>query len=169
MNPFENELILGLIERMEENLEKIRKSLQLLNNEEVWWKPNANVNSIGNQLIHLSGNIRQYVIATLGDTPDIRQRDEEFRINEGLTKEELFRLLDEVVQVAIRQMKTIPKENMLKVYSVQAYQMSTVRILIHVVEHFSYHTGQIALMTKLIKNVDLGFYAGVDLNKKHNY
>lgn len=62
--------------------------------------------------------------------------------------------------------QNISDEELLRVRAVQAYEFSGAGNIIHVVEHYSYHTGQIAFWTKLLKNKDLGFFAGVDLNQK---
>ena len=120
------------------------------------------------KILHLCGNIRQYAIATLGEVKDIRRRDEEFSTQGGLNKNELSEQLTNTVLESIQQMKAVQSDRLLKIYPVQAYEMSTIRIMLHVVEHFSYHTGQIALLTKLLKNIDLGFYANIDLNQKHS-
>jgi uncharacterized damage-inducible protein DinB len=162
-----NEFIQCCIHQLEENTPKIKKCLDELTEEEVWKKPNASSNSVGNQLLHLCGNITQWILSSLGDTPDQRERDLEFSTEGGLTKKELFDKLESTVSNAIKVIQSLTGDELLQLRSVQGYQHSGVGIIIHVVEHYSYHTGQIIFWTKLQKNKDMDFYAGVDLNKKN--
>ena len=165
-NPVANEVVRQCIDRMAGNTPKIRKCLELLTEEEVWHRPNASSNSVGNQLLHLCGNITQYILSSLAKTPDERQRDLEFSAQGGLTKAELLDRLESTVSKAIAIMGNLD-DDLLRVRSVQGYSYSAIGIMIHVVEHYSYHTGQIIFWTKLLKDMDMGFYAGVDLNRKN--
>jgi len=153
--------------RIDENTSKIIKCIDLLSEDEIWHKPNASANSIANLIIHICGNIRQYAISSLNYTEDKRERELEFTTNGGLHKEKLLQELNQTIDDAKEAIKNIPEEKLLKTRSVQGFNFSAVGIIIHVTEHYSYHTGQIALITKLIKNQDLGFYAGIDLNTKN--
>jgi len=79
-------------------------------------------------------------------------------------------LLDKIsntVSIATGIIKKLDEKALMKTYSVQGFNLSGVGILVHVTEHYSYHTGQIVFHTKAIKNVDLGFYANIDLNQKN--
>ncbi len=165
-SPFSPELKHHAILRMEENTPRIEKCLNELTEAEVWQRPNASSNSMGNLILHLCGNITQYIISSLGGKPDLRLRDEEFAAQGGYTKQELVDKLKATVDAAIEVIKNASDEELLRVRPVQAYKFSGIGNVIHAVEHYSYHTGQIAFWTKLLKDKDLGFYAGVDLNKK---
>ena len=164
---FRTEFIDQSIYRIDENTSKIIKCLDLLSEEEVWHKPNASANSIANLILHLCGNIRQYAVSSLNYTEDKRERELEFTTNGGLNKENLLQELNQTIEDAKEAIKNLPEEKLLKTRSVQGFNFSAVGIIVHVTEHYSYHTGQIALITKLIKNQDLGFYAGIDLNTKN--
>jgi len=166
LSPVAAELIHHAVLRMSENTPRIAKCMQELTEEEVWQRPNASSNSIGNLILHLCGNITQYIISSLGGKDDLRVRDEEFAAVGGYTRAQLISKLEGTVSEAIQIMKNATEEELLKQRPVQAYNFSGIGNIIHVVEHYSYHTGQIAFWTKLLKNKDLGFYAGVDLNKK---
>lgn len=161
------EAIEQCIHRMEENTPRIKKCLDQLTHEEVWAKPNDSSNSIGHLILHLCGNITQYVISSLGGEPDARMRDSEFNTSTHYSKEELFERINSVVSKASAVMRELDHSDILRIRSVQGFKYSAIGIVIHVTEHYSYHTGQIALLTKLKKNQDLGFYAGYDLNKKN--
>jgi uncharacterized damage-inducible protein DinB len=155
-----------VIMRMQENTQKIAKCLEQLSEEEIWQRPNASSNSMGNLVLHLCGNITQYIISSLGGKEDRRLRDEEFGAKGGYSKKELQLKLESTVVKAIEVIQTISDEELLRVRPVQAYEFSGVGNVIHAVEHYSYHTGQIAFWTKQVRNKDLGFYAGIDLNRK---
>ncbi len=62
---------------------------------------------------------------------------------------------------------SLDEEQLLRSYSVQGYEKSGIAIVVHVTEHFSYHTGQIVFQTKMMKDIDTGFYRGKDLNIKN--
>ncbi len=152
---------------MEMNTPRIEKCLAELSETELWQRPNPGSNSVGNLLLHLCGNITQYVLCSLGGLPDHRVRDAEFSAEAGPGKAELYEKIQKTVQQATQIIRNASQEEMLRVRTVQGFEMSGIAISIHVCEHYSYHTGQIAFWVKLLKNKDLGFYAGIDLNAKN--
>lgn len=161
------EIVENALYRMDESTRMIKKSLAEISEDEVWQKPNPSLNSIANLMLHLCGNISQYVISSLGETEDKRNRDDEFSVTGGLTKDELFTKLESVVDDAKRVIFNVTPNQLVKMRSVQGFSFSGVGIILHAVEHYSYHTGQIAFWVKQLKNKDLGFYDGIDLNKKN--
>jgi len=165
---FIKEFIDQSIHCIEENTQRIVKCLYEIDDIEVWKSPNNNSNSIGNLLMHLGGNIRQYIISALGGAKDIRERDKEFSTKSGLTKSVLLDQLTGIISEAIDIIKNIDESRLTKIYSVQGFSLSGIGIIIHVTEHLSYHTGQIAFWIKQLKNKDLGFYANIDLNLKNS-
>jgi uncharacterized damage-inducible protein DinB len=162
-----NEFIDQAIFRLNENTPKIEKCLTVLNEEEVWKRPNNSSNSVGNLVLHLCGNITQYIISSLGENEDLRIRDLEFSTSGGHTKTALLNKLKLTINQAIVILKKIKEEDLLRIRSVQGFEYTGMASIIQVVEHYSYHTGQIVFWTKLLKDIDLGFYAGLDLNKKN--
>ncbi len=165
MKTIAEEFIEQSINRIRENTPRINKCLDELNEGDIWLRSNESSNSIGNIILHLCGNIRQYIISSLGNAPDIRERDKEFSATGGLNKNELLNKLSATVEDAVNVIKNCDEKSLLKIHSVQGFSISGMGIIIHVTEHYSYHTGQIAFWTKLLKNKDLGFYAKIDLNK----
>ena len=149
---------------LQESVRMIEKSLKQLSEEELWQQPNPELNSMANLLLHLSGNIRQYVISSLGKQPDTRDRDLEFAQRGGLSKDELLAQFKATVNEAISVIREAPEAELLRKREVQGMEHDGLGIVIHVVEHLSYHTGQIAFWVKYRKGVDLGFYDGRDLN-----
>ncbi|NNK10196.1 MAG: DUF1572 family protein [Flavobacteriaceae bacterium] len=153
--------------RMEESLRMVQLSLNEVDEKDIWRRPNDASNSIGNILVHLCGNITQYILAGLDGREDLRRRDEEFSIKEGLNKNELLNNLSDLIQQVKGVVNGLSQEQLPKMYRVQGFDLSGFGILLHVVEHFSYHTGQIAFWVKCLKEKDLKFYSGIDLNAKN--
>ena len=145
------------------NTPRIEKCLGEMSEEEVWQRPNGASNSVGNLILHLCGNIRQYIISGLGQQPDTRTRSVEFSVQEGFSKAELVQKLTETLREADTVMRAVDKESLLMERMVQGFTLTGLAIILHVVEHYSYHTGQIAFRTKQLRNQDLGFYAGLNL------
>lgn len=148
----------------QESIPRIKKCLAQLDTQEIWFKANANSNSVGNLVLHLCGNARQWIVAGLTEQEDTRNRDAEFNETGPIPTESLLRLLNQTqdeVQAVLNQLHVA---DLFKTYQVQGFQEKGLSILIHVVEHFSYHTGQITYFTKLRKNMDMGYYANLDLN-----
>lgn len=166
-NKFLNDFKQNLCYRIDESTRMVEKSLQEISFDELWRKPNNNLNSIGNLLLHLCGNMTQYAIASLGNLPDTRNRDEEFLTEGEFSKQELLLKLKNTVEKVKETLLTTTYEEFLRERNVQGFTLSGIGIIIHVVEHYSYHTGQIAFWVKLIKNKDLGFYDDYDLNTKN--
>jgi uncharacterized damage-inducible protein DinB len=166
-NIFRKEFIEQTLKSIDENTLKIKACIKQLDEKDIWFRHNEHVNSVGNILLHLCGNIRQWIISSLGGAPDIRERDLEFSTAGGFTKEELTTRWQDTMQEAVTVITDAIPENLLRHRVVQGSAHSGIGIIIHVTEHYSYHTGQIIFLTKLYKNIDMGFYAGTDLNK-HN-
>jgi len=143
-------------------LPKIEKAVSSLDEPEVWWRPNEVSNSVGNLLLHLSGNVRQWIMGGLDQQPDTRTRDVEFAARGGYLKQQLLERLRTTVMEASTVIEGLTEEQLMAPLHVQSYDVSGVKAVIHVVEHFSYHVGQILFITKLLKNEDLGFYANLD-------
>ncbi len=166
--PFANEFTEQCILRMSESMERIGKCLGELNEEEVWKRPNSQLSSIGNLVLHLCGNIRQYAISSLGGVDDTRNRNMEFEATGGYTTRDLHDKISATIEEAMTTIARTTEEELLRVRTVQGFSMSGIGIVIHVTEHLSYHTGQIAFYTKMLKEKDLGFYAGIDLEVKND-
>ena len=161
------ELVTNALFRMDESTRMITKSLANISEEEMWLKPNDSLNSIANLILHLCGNITQYIISSLGEKEDGRNRDLEFSINNKESKKELLNKLKNTVNTAKRVVFDASTDQLLKTRSVQGFSFSGIGVIIHAVEHYSYHTGQIAFWVKQLKNTDLGFYSGIDLKIKN--
>lgn len=154
------------LRRLKESEERIAKCLGLMSEEQIWLRPNTHVVSVGNLVLHLCGNVGQWINATLGEMPDIRTRDDEFTERGPLPRAYLLARLEKVMDLAYRTIAELPLQGLTRSCKVQGFEETGTAILLHVVEHFSYHTGQITLHTKLMLDADTGYYAGADLNAK---
>lgn len=152
----------------EESIPRILKCLSMLNIDEVWRKPNENTNSIGNLILHLEGNAIQWILSTFTDHTDQRNRDYEFETTEKLSIEILTERLNNLKNKLEVCFNNLDENRLISTYTVQCFNETGVSILIHVIEHFSYHTGQITLLTKLLTNKATNFYEDLDLNQTNN-
>lgn len=153
--------------RMQENRDKILSCLSYFDDESVWHRANPNSLAIGNQLLHLCGNITQYIISGLAGASDQRQRDLEFSVRSGWSKADLMRRFNDVIDHATAAIQNASDDDLLRYRTVQGFHLSGTGMVLHVVEHMSYHTGQIVAWTKQKENRPMGFYEGVDLNTKN--
>ena len=141
-----------------QNLPYIVKCLQQLSEEEIWWRPNSASNSAGNLVLHLCGNVRQWIISGLGGAPDKRKRDLEFSEQGPITGRALVTQLRRTVRDACRVLAKLNDDSLAREYSIQGYaDVTGMDAVFHVTEHFGRHTGQIIYVTKLKRAADLKF------------
>jgi uncharacterized damage-inducible protein DinB len=142
----------------EEYLPKIERCVERLTDGQVWWRPNPESNSIGNLLLHLSGNARQWIVCGLGGRTDERQRQAEFDERNVIPREELLARLRTTVADVDEVLAGFVPAKLLDSYEIQGTEETALAAIFHVTEHFSMHTGQIILLTKMLAERDLVFY-----------
>jgi uncharacterized damage-inducible protein DinB len=138
--------------------ERIETCLGELNEEQIWWRGAETQNAIGNLVLHLCGNLGQWIVSGVGGAPDTRYRDAEFAARGDVDKQELIRRLRERVEQASGVIGGVSEQRLLERVKPQHYEVTVLEAIYHVVEHFSQHTGQIIYATKLQTGADLGFY-----------
>ncbi len=153
----------------EDFLPKIERCLGLLNDQQIWWRANEQSNSIGNLLLHLSGNVRQWIVCALGDATDSRDRDSEFAQRDEIPRAELFDRLKRTVDEAVATLARLDPDKLLAKHRIQGLEVSALEGVLHVVEHFSMHTGQIILLAKMSAKIDLEFYDFSDSTPTPNW
>ena len=141
-----------------EYLGKIAKCLELLSDDDVWWRAHETNNSVGNIILHLAGNVRQWIYQHLGEKEFQRNRDNEFSERTHIPKSELMNHLRSAVEDVDIVLRDLPVEKLSNRYTIQKYHVTGLEVVLHVTEHFSYHVGQIAYITKLRTGKDLKFY-----------
>ena len=127
---------------------KIRRCLDVLPSRAVWLREDEQSNSIGNLLLHLAGNVRQWIISSVGGAPDSRHRRGEFEARDGDDVEALFAALRRTLDEADAVIASLTPETLLERRTIQSRDVSVLEAVYHVVEHFALHTGQIILLTK---------------------
>lgn len=144
--------------RLQLHLSRIEKCIQQLSEDQVWARGSENENAIANLMLHLAGNIRQWIIAAVGGKPDIRVRDREFSARSGASRQELFERLDTVVNEACGVIAGLTEERLIQKVTVQNYTVTALEAVYHVVDHFAQHTAQIIFAAKMLTHEDMGFY-----------
>jgi uncharacterized damage-inducible protein DinB len=144
--------------KLEQHLGQITRCVGLLADGELWYRPNEHSNSIGNLLLHLNGNVRQWIVAGVGGTPFDRDRPAEFAARGPRPGAALVADLRQTVDEATVLLEKLDCAALATPRSIQGYNVCTLVAIFHVVEHFSFHTGQILSATKLLRNVNLSLY-----------
>lgn len=125
--------------------------------EDLWWKPNTASNSVGNLLLHLAGNVRQWVVAGVGGREDLRERSAEFSAEAG-SREEVLAVLDRALAEVAQVFDELDPSVLSEPRSIQGLEVGAQEAIYHAVEHFSMHVGQILWIVKARTGHDLGFY-----------
>jgi uncharacterized damage-inducible protein DinB len=139
-------------------LPKIRLAVEPLSDEDIWWRPNESSNSIGNLMLHLAGNARQWIVSGVGGATDIRQRDLEFAQRDVIPRETLLTQLTTVVDDVTGVLGRLTAAHLIQKRTIQSRDVTVLAAIYHVVEHFSMHTGQIILIAKMRAPGAVKFY-----------
>jgi uncharacterized damage-inducible protein DinB len=142
----------------EEYLPKIERCLEKLTDEQIWWRANPEGNSIGNLLLHISGNARQWIVCGLGGESDQRVRQAEFDERRTIARAELLATLRKTVSDLDKVLAHFDPLKLMDQYPIQGTEATALAAIFHVTEHISMHTGQIILLTRMLANIDLVFY-----------
>ncbi len=143
---------------------RLRAAVEPLLPHQIWWRPNPASNSIGNLLLHLNGNVRQWLVDAFSQRQDQRDRPAEFSATGQLSAEALLASLGATIEEASAVLSRLTPGELAASYSIQGYPaLSGLEAVYHVVEHFSMHYGQILYIAKTLTAADLGFYS--ELNR----
>lgn len=129
-------------------LPKIEHCLSQLTDEDVWQRANDASNSIGNLLLHLSGNVQQWIVGGVGNLPYERDRQHEFGERGGIPREELLARLKATLAQADQVLAEVDPVNLLERKEIQSCDVTVMEAILRIVQHFALHTGQIMLLTK---------------------
>ena len=142
-----------------QNLDRIETCVPKLPPHSLWARDSENENAVGNLLLHLDGNVRQWILSGLAAAPDTRDRRREFSARSGATASALLANLRATVREALDVIASLPHERLADNVLIQGDDTTVLSAIFHVVEHFSGHTYQIILLTKRTTGEDLGFYS----------
>ena len=141
---------------------KIRAAVETLPADRLWWRPHEQANSVGNLLLHLSGNLRQWIISGVGGAPDVRKRNMEFAARGGAPAGQMLDMLETTVREADAVIRGLTPSELLERRTIQGRDTTVFEAIYHVVEHFAGHTGQIILMAKMLSPGAVKFYEDGD-------
>lgn len=141
---------------------RLRGCVESLTDEQVWWRPNEASNSIGNLILHLNGNVRQWIVSSFNRLEDKRDRPAEFSERRIIPATALLEKLGATMQEASEVLVQLKEEDLLASFQIQGYAVTGLSAIYQVVEHFGMHYGQIVFVTKLVCSADLGFYRELD-------
>jgi hypothetical protein len=141
---------------------RLRGCVESLTDEQAWWRPNAATNSVGNIILHLDGNVRQWLVAPFTGAIDTRDRPAEFSQREQIPRSVLMGKLGATIDEAARILRLLSASDLLETREIQGYTVTGLEAVYQVVEHFGMHYGQVVFVTKQLRGKDLGFYSDLD-------
>jgi uncharacterized damage-inducible protein DinB len=139
-----------------EYLPKIERCLEILSDEDVWWRENDSSNSIGNLLLHLDGSTRTWIISVAGGSHSQRDRQQEFDEREQIPRAALVARLKQTLAEADEVLARVEAETLLELRQSPWEEVTVFEAIYHAVEHFSMHTGQIIMLAKMRSGRNLG-------------
>ena len=144
-------------------LPKIETCLTRLPDDKIWWRPNPATNSVGNLVLHLAGNLTQWIVHGMGGAEDVRRRSDEFAAQDGAGRDELRDRIRAAVDGAVEVVGDLTENDLVTERTIQIYRVSGLAAVYHAVEHFAGHVGQIIWVTKMVTDEDLAFYGDSSL------
>jgi len=145
-------------QKLEQLAQRIAACLDKLSDDQVWHRDSNNENAVGNLVLHLCGNLRQWFGTGVAGKPDIRVRDREFAARGDIAVSDLKDRLQAAVEDAVAILRALPAARLTENITVQGYEQPVLQAIYHVVEHFAQHSGQIVFATKHFTGEDMGFY-----------
>ena len=144
-----NEFCIHSADLLDQSMIKILHCLDQLSEDQIWWRPQATMNSVGNLCVHLAGNLRQWGVVPFGDSIDQRDREQEFSVDLRETTDELKHSLEAVVSEAKMIWRSLDTETLLKPTNIQGFDVTFLHAVSHTSSHFVGHAHQIISLTRL--------------------
>ena len=161
LNTAHTDLVTGFLEDACQELagqcERIIHCLNQLEEADLWWRPHPEMNAVGNLVLHLSGNLRQWVLAGVGGQPDTRQRQQEFDQRDPLPGAQRGGMIKRVGTEACSTPRTQAAAALLDQRPVQHYQTTGLTAILHAVCHFVGHAQEIVYITRWRRGADYEF------------
>ena len=144
-------------EQLAKATDVVRYCLGQLQDKQTLWRPHESMNSVGNLVLHLCGNVRQWIISGVGGEPDLRDRPKEFAERGPFRTDDLLRQLDELVERTDDVLRTVPASRLLARRRIQGFDTSGLSAIFDSVAHFKGHTQEIVLLTRMQLGDDYRF------------
>jgi Protein of unknown function (DUF1572)/Clp amino terminal domain, pathogenicity island component len=145
--------------RLGQMTEYLTACVKKLNDDQIWQRQGAYENAVGNLILHLCGNARQWILHGVGGVPDLRVREKEFSADGGMSGAELIALFETTMEEAKRVIAAVPAGRMVERITPQGRDVSVLEAIYQVVGHVQQHVGQIILVTKQMLGTDLDLTA----------
>ena len=136
-------------EQLTKATDVIRHCLTQLKDEQTQWRPHESMNSVGNLVLHLCGNVRQWIISGVGGEPDVRDRSKEFSERGPFQTKDLVRQLNELVERADTVLRTVPASRLSEHRRIQGFDTMGLSAIFDSVAHFKGHTQEIVCLTRM--------------------
>jgi hypothetical protein len=145
-----NALVKEISDRMTALLERAEHAIGQLEDLDVWYRSYPTENAIGNLVLHLVGNLRQWILGGIANQPDTRNRALEFSTKQGQSKAELMKMLKDTVEESCRVIDTLSAARITEARHIQDADTTIAYALVAVVSHLGLHVGQIQFIAKSI-------------------
>jgi len=132
----------------DEYLPRLEEALRTLPADRLWWRPHEGVPSVGNLLVHLEGNVRQWFLGGLGGGSTERARSAEFRMRDGDDGPTLCARLRATVEESFPLIAALDEESLARTRTIQGFEVTGLAAVQHVLEHFGWHVGQVVWIAK---------------------
>jgi hypothetical protein len=159
----ETEFLRQTTERFKEAFERIAKAIGQLDTHQIWIRPSSESNSIGIILQHLSGNLNQWVCAGIGGSDYHRNRPEEFRDNQQISKDEILKIFADLGRAVENVLSRVSPDSLHSPKRIQEVDVTIMSALFKALTHFEFHEGQILYIAKFLLNEK---YVGIWSPKK---
>lgn len=130
---------------------QIRSCIEELSEEQLWWRPNEQSNSVGNLVLHVRGAVLHFLCRGVGGLPYERDRPAEFATRGSVSKRELLAMFDEMIDEATQTFAALSTSRLSEPATEPAYYSVVFEDVFGVAIHLATHTGQIVYVTKMLK------------------
>lgn len=161
------ELLLEQLKKrlIDESFERIKICLNQIEPDKLWHSPNEHITSIGSSILHLNGNIRQWLRSIIEGREVERDRPSEFKPEIKYSVDQLLNILSELDSDVIAMTEELKLIRAHRELSIQGIETNGIDAIVHVIEHTAYHTGQIVYLTKYYSGRSTHFYAHLNLDE----
>lgn len=142
-------LTAGARDQLSKGMSKIEHCLAQLSDEQLWWRPRPEMNSIANLMLHLAGNLRQWIVAGVGGAADVRDRPGEFSDRSGVSKSEVLAKLAKVIGDCDAILAKLGPDDLLSPKRIQGFDVKVTDAIFLVIPHFRGHVQEIIHMTRV--------------------
>ena len=136
-------------ELLDQSMVKIRHCLEQLSAEQLWWRPQRSLNSVGNLCLHLAGNLRQWGIVPFSEVADNRDRESEFSSEIRISTVEVLQRLNDAVAESKQIWNAMEQKALRESVNIQGFDVTLMHAISHTSSHFVGHTHQIIMLTRM--------------------